>query len=83
MGKTAEQIERAGRILESAGVLVIRYGLVVILVWIGALKFAAYEAEGIEPLVSNSPLISWGYGEGAAGQARHGRWPHSSAPGLL
>ena len=38
MGKTAEQIKRAGRILKSAGVLVIRYGLVVILVWIGALS---------------------------------------------
>ena len=38
-----------------------RYGLVVVLAWIGALKFTAYEAQGIAPLVSNSPLMSWVY----------------------
>ncbi|MEO6235454.1 MAG: DUF417 family protein [Vicinamibacterales bacterium] len=47
------------RTLENVGALVSRYGLVVVLVWVGALKFAAYEAEGIEPLVANSPLMSW------------------------
>jgi uncharacterized membrane protein YkgB len=38
-----------------------RYGLVVVLGWIGALKFTSYEAHGIEPLVANSPLMSWVY----------------------
>jgi uncharacterized membrane protein YkgB len=33
-----------------------------IIVWIGALKFAAYEAAAIEGLVANSPLLSWMYG---------------------
>ena len=39
-----------------------RYGLVVVLLWIGAMKFTAYEAEGIRPLVANSPLMGWAYG---------------------
>ena len=39
-----------------------RYGLVVVIGWIGLLKFTAYEAQGIEPLVDNSPLLSWVYG---------------------
>lgn len=39
----------------------VRYGLVAVLVWIGAMKFTAYEAEGISGLVSNSPLMSWAY----------------------
>lgn len=38
-----------------------RYGLVVVIAWIGALKFTAYEAEGIQPLVANSPFMSWVY----------------------
>lgn len=50
-----------GQTLEGIGAIVIRYGLVIILLWVGALKFTAYEAEGIQPLVSNSPLMTWGY----------------------
>jgi reactive chlorine resistance protein C len=48
--------------LERIGAAVIRYGLALIIVWIGALKFAAYEAAAIEGLVANSPLLSWTYG---------------------
>lgn len=50
-----------GHTLENLGQLVLRYGLVVILLSVGALKFTVYEAEGIEPLVANSPLMSWAY----------------------
>ncbi len=50
-----------GRTLEEIGQGVIRYGLVAVLLWVGALKFTEYEAEGIKPFVSNSPLMSWGY----------------------
>lgn len=55
--------ERGGRAsgLEAAGGLVVRYGLVLMLLWVGALKFTAYETAGIEPLVANSPLMSWAY----------------------
>ncbi len=45
--------------LESVGAFLLRYGLVIILLWVGALKFTAYEAEGIKGLVENSPLMSW------------------------
>ena len=47
--------------LENVGAKVIRYGLVIILLSVGALKFTAYEAEGIQGLVANSPLMSWAY----------------------
>ena len=47
--------------LTTIGTHVARYGLVVVLVWIGGMKFTAYEAEGIRPLVENSPLMAWAY----------------------
>ena len=47
--------------LEHLGAGIIRYGLVIILLWIGMLKFTAYEAEGVKPLVENSPFLSWAY----------------------
>ena len=39
----------------------LRLGLVVVLIWIGGLKFASYEADSIVPLVSNSPLMGFFY----------------------
>ena len=39
--------------------LIIATGMVVMLFWAGAFKMTATGAEGIVPLVSNSPLISW------------------------
>ncbi len=47
--------------LELIGTHVSRYGLVIVLLWIGGMKFTAYEAEGIRPLVANSPLMGWVY----------------------
>ena len=38
-----------------------RYGLVVVVGWIGLMKFTAYEAEGISLYVTNSPLMNWVY----------------------
>jgi uncharacterized membrane protein YkgB len=49
------QVEAVGRELT-------RYGLAVVVGWIGLMKFTAYEAEGIRPFVANSPLLSWFYG---------------------
>lgn len=37
-------------------------GQLLVLVWIGLLKFTAYEAEGVEGLMRNSPLFAWLYG---------------------
>ena len=44
-----------------AGRLLVRYGLVVVIAWIGALKYTAYEATAIQPLIAHSPLMSWLY----------------------
>jgi uncharacterized membrane protein YkgB len=47
--------------LKSIGLQVSRYGLVIVLLWIGGMKFTAYEAEGVKALVANSPLMGWVY----------------------
>jgi len=44
--------------LEATGIVVSRYGLVVVLLLIGVLKFTPEEAAGIQPLVAHSPLMS-------------------------
>jgi hypothetical protein len=36
--------------------------LALVIGWIGMMKFTGYEAQGIEPLVTHSPLLSWMYG---------------------
>jgi uncharacterized membrane protein YkgB len=47
--------------LDRLGMGLLRSGLVIVLIWIGGLKFASYEADGIVPLVANSPLMSFFY----------------------
>jgi len=49
------------QILRSVGEGVLRYGLVFLLLLFGVMKFFRFEAEGIQPLVSHSPLLSWMY----------------------
>jgi uncharacterized membrane protein YkgB len=51
----SSQVEAVGRELT-------RYGLAVVVAWIGLMKFTAYEAEGISPFVAHSPLMNWVYG---------------------
>jgi uncharacterized membrane protein YkgB len=51
---SSERIQALGRFL-------LRYGLVLIVAWIGAMKFTADEAAAIRPLVETSPLMSWMY----------------------
>jgi len=43
------------------GAHVIRYGLALVIFWIGLMKFTNYEALGIQPLVASSPLMGWMY----------------------
>lgn len=47
--------------LDTLAGLCARYGLVVVIAWFGGLKFTSYEANGIQPLVAESPLMSWVY----------------------
>ncbi len=49
---------RIQSLLEMIGILVSRYGLVVVLLLIGVLKFTPGEAAAIQPLVEHSPLMS-------------------------
>jgi uncharacterized membrane protein YkgB len=51
----------AGERVQAIGTGLTRYGLVVVFAWIGAMKFTVYEASAIQPLVANSPLMSWLY----------------------
>jgi uncharacterized membrane protein YkgB len=44
---------------EDVGTGVLRYGVVFLLVVIGAAKYFAFEAEAIKPLVEHSPFLSW------------------------
>lgn len=46
---------------DALGGQALRYGLVLILFWIGAMKFTAIESEAIRPFVENSPLFAWTY----------------------
>ena len=64
----ARSFDRHLASLELLGTDVTRLGtygivasLAVIYFWFGGMKFTAYEAEGLVPLVGNSPLLSWMY----------------------
>lgn len=58
---SSQRLSELGARMAPATDLFVRYSLVLVIVWIGALKFTSFEAHGIEPLVSNSPLMSWVY----------------------
>jgi len=47
--------------LDRLGVHLIRIGVAIIFLWIGALKFVPYEADSITPFVANSPVMSFFY----------------------
>src|SRR5438270_11431939 len=59
--------------VSAIGSQVTRYGLVLVLGWIGAMKFTNYEVENIRPVVEGSPLLRWMYTK---------RNPRTSAAGL-
>jgi uncharacterized membrane protein YkgB len=37
----------------------LRWALIIIFIWIGGMKFTAYEADGIALLLEHSPIMSW------------------------
>jgi uncharacterized membrane protein YkgB len=47
--------------IDAIGHAFLRYGLVVVIGWIAAMKVTEYEAKGIQPLIAHSPFLSWGY----------------------
>lgn len=54
--------EITARRIQALAFLLLRYGLVLAISWIAAMKATEYEAKGIQPLIAHSPLLSWGYG---------------------
>jgi uncharacterized membrane protein YkgB len=60
-----DKIFTAAARMDRVGMAVTRLGLIVVLVWIGGLKVARYEADGIVPFVANSPFMSFFYTDGA------------------
>ena len=60
MARIRTTVDRVG-VIEDAGKEIVRWGLIVVLAWIGGMKFTAYEAMGIQPLVAHSPLVGWMY----------------------
>ena len=47
--------------LQNSGIHLTRWGIVIVLLWIGGLKAFKYEAVGIVPFVANSPTMNFFY----------------------
>lgn len=60
---SSAQIDRLVNVttIDNIAAVLGRYGLVIVIGWIGALKFADYEAHQIAPLVAHSPFMGWLY----------------------
>ena len=56
-----ETLADASRALLTVAGVVMRYGLVVVVLWFGVFKFTGTEAQAIQPLLANSPFFSWLY----------------------
>ncbi|GEL73247.1 DUF417 family protein [Myxococcus virescens] len=66
-----ESLLRLAARADRIGMNVLRVGLIVVLVWIGSLKVAEYEADGIVPFVANSPVMSFVYAYDAPEYRQH------------
>lgn len=51
--------------MDRVGMGLLRAALVLVLMWIGGLKFVQYEADSIVPLVANSPVMRFFYKDAA------------------
>ena len=52
---------RIGQGVEEFGRHFVRYALVLVLAWMGLMKFTGFEASAIQPMVANSPFLFWLY----------------------
>ena len=60
LNKTASNIvQSADHIITAVGTAIVRYGLVVVIAWIGLMKFTGSEAMRIQQFISHSPFMSW------------------------
>src|SRR5437899_12617478 len=58
LGVTGKAVVRS---IDKISAFVLRYGLVLVVFWIGCLKFTAYESKGVFNHASHSPLLAWAY----------------------
>lgn len=56
-----KQIAGAGERIANFGALALSVSIAIVLGWIGAMKFTAYEAGAIQGLVQSSPFVGWLY----------------------
>ncbi len=63
MTNTMHRLFEAAARADRPGVAVTRFGLIVVLLWIGGLKAFRYEADGIVPFVANSPTMRFWYSD--------------------
>jgi len=59
--RAPRQIDRTGINIKRIGEFIFRYGLALVFVWLGLLKFTLYEANNIAALIDHSPFFSWLY----------------------
>jgi uncharacterized membrane protein YkgB len=57
--------------LQNTGIHLTRWGIVIVMLWIGGLKVFRYEAVGIVPFVANSPLMGFFYSYDAPEYKKH------------
>ncbi len=53
--------EQTSSSITALGHRLLRYELALVIAWIGGMKFTAYEAQGIAPLVTKSLFLGWTY----------------------
>ena len=71
--------------VDGTAVAVTRLALIVVLLWIGGLKAAKYEADSIVPFVANSPFMRSFYADRRQYRAhmnRKERWRRPTARGI-
>jgi reactive chlorine resistance protein C len=60
LDKTASNtVQSAGQIITAVGTAIVRYGVAIVIAWIGLLKFTGSEAMRIQQYISHSPFMSW------------------------
>ncbi len=62
---------RAAASLKTFGINFLRVAIFIVFAWIGGLKVAQYEADGIVPFVANSPFMSFFYNKEAPEYKAH------------
>lgn len=59
--KTTAPADRASDLVGRSSAIILRYGLALLVLWFGVFKFNPTEAQAIQPLLANSPFLSWLY----------------------